>query len=174
MFTQRPVAHEYDPYFDTYIQLVPDGDLLSMLADNLTEVTQLFKQVPINLENYVYASGKWSIKELLAHLIDTERVLAYRALTGLRMDKSTMLPSFDQDLYAKNRNVSEVELKQLIQEFEIVRKSTLYLYESAKEKNIQFVVQSEAGSFTASALGYIMIGHTLHHMQVMNERYLLF
>ena len=118
----KPTPDEFNPFFKNYIDLVPSGELVSMMEDNLEDITLFFKSIPNQLGNYKYAPGKWSVKELLAHIIDSERVFAYRALVCIRMDDTIIIPSMDENLYAENRDVSTVELASLIEEFEYARK----------------------------------------------------
>lgn len=168
----KPTPDEFNPFFKNYIDLVPSGELVSMMEDNLEDITLFFKNIPNQLGNYKYAPGKWSVKELLAHIIDSERVFAYRALVCIRMDDTIIIPSMDENLYAENRDVSTVELASLIEEFEYARKNTIKLYEGVSEECYNFKAKSEGGDITSKALGFAIIGHTIHHKNVIEERYL--
>ncbi len=168
----RPNPTEYNPFFKTYIELVPDGELFSMMKKNLNITVAFFQAIPKELSGYRYETNKWSIKELLAHIIDSERVFAYRALVCLRMDGDVELPEMNENLYVENRNVSDVDIEDLIEEFEIVRKNTLSLYTNVSEKKLSFRAKSFAGEITARALGYAIIGHTIHHQRIITKRYL--
>jgi hypothetical protein len=168
----KPNPSEYHPFFKTYIELVPNGELLSMLKENLKVTTAFYRAIPKKLSDYRYEINKWSIKELLAHKIDSERVFAYRALVCLRMDGGAKLPEMNENLYVENRNVANVDIKELIEEFEIVRKNTLSLYTNVSEENLSFHANSAAGKITARALGYAIIGHAIHHHNIITERYL--
>lgn len=169
---EKPTSDEYNSFFKNYIDLVPSGNLESMMVANLDEITSFFKSIPNELANYKYAPGKWSIKELLAHINDSERVFAYRALVCIRMDDQITLPNMDENLYAKNRDVSKIEFNELIEEFKILRQSTIYLFKGISEKQYKFRAKSSSGDITAKALGYAIIGHPLHHKNVITERYL--
>ena len=168
----KPTPDEFNPFFKNYIDLVPSGELVSMMEDNLEDITLFFKNIPNQLGNYKYATGKWSVKELLAHIIDSERVFAYRALVCIRMDGSIIIPSMDENLYAENRDVSTVELASLIEEFEYARKNTIKLYEGVSDESYNFKAKSEGGDITAKALGFAIIGHTIHHKNVIEDKYL--
>ena len=168
----KPTPDEYNPFFKNYIDLVPNGELVPMMVENLDKITSFFKSIPNERANYKYAPGKWSIKELLAHINDSERVFAYRALVCIRIDHSIVIPNMDENLYAENRDVSAIDLVSLIEEFEIARKNTIKLYEGISEKHYTFKAKSEGGDITAKALGVAIIGHTLHHKKVFRERYL--
>ena len=168
----KPTSDEYNPFFKNYIDLVPKGDLVSMMIENLEVITSFFKSIQNDLGNYKYAPGKWSIKELLAHIIDSERVFAYRALVCIRMDDTIVIPNMDENLYAENRDVSTIELSSLIEEFEFARKNTIKLYEGNSEQHYNFKAKSEGGDITSKALGYAIIGHTIHHKNIIKERYL--
>lgn len=168
----KPTSDEYNPFFKNYIDLVPNGELVPMMVENLDKITSFFKSIPNELANYKYAPGKWSIKEILSHITDSERVFAYRALVCIRMDHTIVIPNMDENLYAKNRDVSAIELDSLIQEFEYARKNTIKLYEGVSEKQYNFKAKSEGGDITAKALGYAIIGHTLHHKKVITEKYM--
>lgn len=167
----KPTSDEYNPFFKNYIDLVPSGDLVSMMDENLDKIISFFKSIPKDFGDYKYASGKWSIKELLAHIIDSERVFAYRALVCIRMDDTILLPSMNENLYVENRDVSNIELDSLIEEFEFARKNTIKLYEGISENQYNFKAKSEGGDITAKALGFAIIGHTIHHKNVIKERY---
>lgn len=170
--TKRSSTEEYNPFFKHYIDLVADGELVVMMEENLAFVADFFRKIPAELADYQYQENKWTIKQVLAHIIDSERVFAYRALVGLRLDKTTMIPSMDEDLYASNRDVSNVSMHDLIEEFISVRKSTLPLFKNTKDENLDFRANSVSGEITARALGFILIGHTLHHKKIISERYL--
>lgn len=168
---QKPKPNDYNPFFKTYIDLAPSGDLLVELDKNLQEIGAFFKEIPENLHNFKYDDNKWTIKEVLAHIIDSERVFSYRALVCLRMDDKITLPTMDENSYAANHDVSERTLADLIEEFELVRKSIVKLYISAHEKNYDFKANSSSGKITARALGFAIIGHALHHKNVILEKY---
>lgn len=169
---KKPAKDEYNQFLKTYIDLVPEGDLAAMMYENLEEITLFFKALPLAIENFKYAPEKWSVKELLAHINDSERVFAYRALVCIRMDDTIIIPNMDENLYAKNRDVSKISLNELINEFRTLRESTIHLFKGISEINYNFRAKSDGGDITAKALGFAIIGHTLHHRNIINERYI--
>ena len=169
---QRPNSNEYAAYYQSYLDLVEDGDFLELASLNKKETAAFFENIPEEKHDYRYDENKWTIKQVLLHIIDTERVFAYRALACARGDKNT-LPFMDENHYAKNADASGRTLKSLIKEFEIVRESSILLFENTTEEQSKFV-GTIGGEYdiTARALGYLMIGHALHHVHVIRERYL--
>jgi hypothetical protein len=122
--------------------------------------------------DYKYAPGKWTIKELLMHLIDTERVFAYRALVAARGDTSTPHYRMDEELYASNVDVSQRTLESLILEFQAVRSATEKLFENITDAQSKSRCNVVTHPMTARAIGYFMIGHVRHHLKIIEERYL--
>ena len=167
----KPKHGEYNPDFQGYMDLVEEGDLLLLLKENTSQAIEFFNNIDPLKHNYKYADGKWSIKEVLMHIIDTERVFAYRALATIRGDKST-LPSMDENHYAANVSVSSRTLESLIDEFTIVRKSSELLYENSSETDLANECNLLPYKITANATGYFMIGHLNHHIEVIKDRYL--
>lgn len=168
----KPLSAEYKPYFERYIQLVPDGDFLEVYKQNSKEVAGFFEKIPEQKHNYRYAEGKWTVKDVLMHIIDTERVMSFRVLVAARGDNSTPLKSVDEDLYARNVDVSQRKMNDLVEEFLLVRKSTEKLFEHITEEQSKFLANGVDHPVSARAIGYLLIGHTLHHINVVKERYL--
>lgn len=167
----RPDISEYNDFFRNYIDLVPEGDFLTMLNKNTVSTIEFFNKIPKELENYSYEKNKWTIKELLAHLIDSDRVFSYRILVCLRMDNNIIIPEMDENSYAKNRNIDQITMTELIEEFTTIRKGIVQLYKYTKEKEQTFKAITTSGNITARALGYIIIGHAIHHKNVITNRY---
>lgn len=174
---QRPKTEEYAPYFDKYIKLVPEGNYSEILSANTRECTEFFRSLPPEKHDYRYAEGKWSPKEILMHLIDTEKVMAYRALAAARRDVNIVLPNMDEDLYAKNAHVSRRSMESIVEEFLAVRKVTELFFENVSEGDSEFVISSDMNGTTsgisARAIGYLVPGHVTHHINTIKERYLL-
>jgi hypothetical protein len=170
---QKPSSTEYNPYFENYINLVGEGDYFSMLEENSTKVIQFFKSIPDALHDYRYAAGKWSIKDILMHIIDTERVMTYRALVAARGDSSVVLPLMDENLYAQNADLSWRTINNLLEEFMIVRMATSHLLFNLAPHQTTFAGNAAGHPITARAVGYIILGHAQHHINVINERYLI-
>jgi len=167
----KPAADEYEPYYDIYIGLVPDGDILEILEEQLRDTVSLIREMPEETGNRAYAEGKWTAKELLGHVIDTERIFAYRGLCFARGDQ-TQLPGFEQDDYVSLGEFNSRSCKDLADEFEYLRKSNLVLFRSWTEE-----VQSRRGHgggyvMAARAVPFVLAGHERHHMNVLRERYL--
>lgn len=168
----KPEPSEYHSFYNNYIQLVPAGDFLEVLRENASVITSFFEAIPNDKHDFSYAPGKWTVKQLLLHMIDTERVMSYRALTVSRGDLLTKLPSFDENLFAENAIASGRSVENLLQEFLTVRDSSIFLFEnmSGEESTLQGKVSDNV--ITPRALGYIIVGHALHHLNVLKERYL--
>jgi hypothetical protein len=167
----RPTENTYPEYFNNYIPLVKENSVLEAFHSNLSETVLFFKNIPQELENFAYDEGKWSIKEVLNHCIDTERIFAYRALRFARKDPMQPL-SFDQDVYVANSNLSERSLSDLIDEFETVRAASLSLFRSFSPEMLLKMGHTAAGDTSVLALGFTICGHNSHHIQIVRERYL--
>lgn len=169
---EKPKKTEYDIHFQPYIDLVEDGNFFEKFIENKKSVINFFEQIPGDKYNYKYAENKWTVKEVLLHMIDTERVFAYRALACARGDNSP-LPYMDEEQYGKNADVTYRTMNSLIAEFEKVRDSNtvLFQYMTEQESKFQGNIGGEHG-ITARALGYITLGHTIHHINIIKERYL--
>ncbi len=168
----KPKSGEYNPYFDNYIQLVEAGDFMMRLNENTALTADFFTNIPPSKHDWRYGPDKWTIKQILIHIIDAERVFAYRLLVTARGDNQTNLLPFDDESYVQNSRVENRTLTALIEEFLIVRKSTTVLFEQLSEEQSQFEGQSGQYKITPRALGYIIIGHPLHHIQTIKVRYL--
>lgn len=168
----RPEQQEYDPYFKAYIDLVDLGDFETMFAANTERTIDFFANIPPNKHSYKYGVDKWTIKEVLMHIIDTERVFAYRALVCIRGDYKTVFCSMDDKLYASNVNVASRSMDSLINEFQVVRQNSGLLFKDITEEQSKFLGKGVSSNFSARALAWIMMGHILHHMNVIQERYL--
>ncbi len=168
----RPQPGEYNPYFDRYIKLVPDGEFNTMLADNTRATLDFFGEIPVEKHDHSYGPGKWTIKQVLMHIIDTERVMAYRAFVASRADNMVTLPAMDENHYAAHADVSDRDMASLINEFTAVRAATSAIYGNLNDDRSKFAAKGETHPFTARALGYIMIGHIEHHFRITRDRYL--
>ena len=167
----RPATTEYAPYYQTYLKKVPDGNILQILAQQMEETQALLKSLPTGKADFRYAPDKWSLKEVIGHMVDTERVFAYRALCFSRNDK-TPLPSFEQNDYVENANFHQRTLEDIAEEFRLVRQANIILFRSFDEE-----VEGRKGiasgvEFTVRAIPYIIAGHELHHRGILEERYL--
>ncbi len=167
----RPNHSEYLPYYGRYVSLVPDGEILSVLTSQITETLTLLRSIPESQAGFRYAPEKWSIKELVGHLIDSERVFAYRALRFARED-ATPLPGFEQDDYVRGALYDRLPLSDIASEFESVRASTLFLFNHFDEAAWLRKGQANESEVSVRALAYIIAGHELHHRGVLRNKYL--
>lgn len=167
----KPLPGEYPAYADMYIRLLPDdGKLLLHLQNNVQQVKQFIYSLPAEKLLYRYAAGKWNIKEILVHIVDDERIYAYRALRFARND-ATQLPGFEQDDYVLASGASDRSLESIFEEYEAVRLSTLSLYKSFDQVSLLRSGIANNNRATVRALGYHIAGHELHHLHIIKERY---
>jgi DinB superfamily len=158
-------------YFDRYINIVKENNLGKVLLHSLEEINLLRQPSVGEKENYAYAEGKWTVKELIQHIIDTERIMTYRALRFARMD-STHLHSFDEDAMAAVSGANARSLADMINELEAVRKSTILLYNSFTTEMLLFEGTASGKKINALAIGFVIAGHQTHHFNILKERYL--
>jgi uncharacterized damage-inducible protein DinB len=168
---QRPDPSEYHDYYRRYIDKVPEGDVIVLLSSELERTLALLRRVPSERADYRYASDKWSVKEVVGHVIDSERTFAYRALAFARNDPAP-LPSFEQEQYARFSNASRRPLRELAEELEWLRKSNVLLFKSFDEDMWARRGIASDVSFTVRTFPYIIVGHEIHHRRVLEERYL--
>jgi uncharacterized damage-inducible protein DinB len=167
----RPDASEYLSYYGKYVALVPDGDLVQTLRTQLDETLALVRGLPEAQGGHRYAPGKWSIREVLGHLIDAERIFAYRALRIARGD-TTPLPGFDENMYAETSDADARTLADLADELEHVRLANLALFRSLSDEALARRGTASDAPISARALAWILAGHELHHRALLRERYL--
>ena len=167
----RPNETEYAPSFQGYVDQVSENDIMAVLRGELDELDVLLGQVPAEKETYAYADGKWTIREIIGHLIDGERVFGYRALCIARGEKQN-LPGFDQDDYMLTAPYNHIELEDLLSELRLVRLSNIAMFRSLDEEAWNRVGSANGNEITVRALAFIMGGHVRHHMNVLKERYL--
>lgn len=169
---QRPTSNQYNPYFQKYIDLVSDGDFFDVFAQHTANAVHFFEAIPPEKHLYRYAENKWTIKDILMHIIDTERVMSYRALVGARGDSATPLPYMDEDGYAKNVDTTDRSIESLLDEFITIRRSTDFLLKHLNKEQSTWQCNTLGHPTTPAALGYIIVGHVEHHIKVIQERYL--
>jgi hypothetical protein len=165
----RPESNEYAPYYDKYISLVPEGDILVILEKQLPATLALLSR-PESDGDFRYAPGKWSVKESLGHVIDAERVFSYRALRISRNDK-TPLAGFEQDDYVKYGPFGHCTLASLVDEFALVRKATVALFRALDDAAWTRRGVASNNEVTVRALAYMIAGHELHHRRIFQEKY---
>lgn len=157
-------------YFDRYIDQVPDVDLSEALRQSLNDLDTLDLAKIRALGLSVYAPGKWTLNDLFQHLIDCERVFAYRAMRFARNDK-TLLPGFDEDVFAENAGASRRSIDDLLAELRAVRMASILMFESFDETALRRTGMAYNAELPVLALGFVLVGHQIHHFRVMEERY---
>lgn len=167
----KPAANEYASDYDKYVSLVPNGNIVDTLTDQLEKTLTFFRGLSSAQGDFRYAPDKWSIKEVLGHIIDGERIFSYRALRFARNDQ-TPLPGFEQDDYIPAANFGARALGDIADEFENVRRSTLHLLRNLDDAAWQRKGSASDNEVTVRALAYITAGHELHHLNVIKTKYL--
>ena len=167
----KPDQSDYAPYYDNYIKLVEGEDILKILNDQSKITQDVLNSFSEHKGNYRYADGKWTVKEVVGHLLDTERVFAYRALCIARAEKKS-LPGFEQDDYVKEGNFNRRELFELNYEFRLLRESNLLLFRSFTPEMLWKRGFASEASVTVLAILFIIAGHEKHHIKVLREKYM--
>jgi hypothetical protein len=168
----RPDPTEYAAYYGKYVSLVPHGDILTTLDQQLDDTLSLLRCITESQSAFRYAPDKWSIRELVGHIIDTERIFSYRALRFARKDE-TPLPGFDQDVFNENASFDDYPLVELASEFEHVRRSTIFLFKHLEaDAWLRRGIASD-NEVSVRALAFILAGHELHHVGILRTRYLV-
>jgi len=169
---KRPRTDEYAPFHSTYIKILPPRvSAKKLLTQTWKETLLLFDNLPEEMGDYSYEPGKWSIKQLLIHMIDTERVFAFRILWFMRGDRAS-LPGFNQDFWMEYADVSDRSIKSLLKEWKLVRDHTLFLLNNCTEDQSLRTGNASGFKFSVRAYFYIIAGHHLHHLAIYKERYL--
>jgi hypothetical protein len=169
--TARPDETEYVPYYGKYVSLVPEGDIVGVLGEQIGETHALLRSIPEERAGFRYAPDKWSIKELVGHLIDSERIFSYRALRFARDDK-TALPGYEQDDYVRSGSFDDLALGDLAAEFASVRQATVLLFKHLNRDAWTRRGAANESEVSVRALAHIIAGHELHHRQVLRDKYL--
>lgn len=167
----RPDTNEFDPYYNAYISLVEGDDVLPILDSQSAELRTIFTGVPEEKGAFAYAEGKWTIKELLSHIIDAERMFAYRTLRVSRGDK-TPIEGFEQEDYIENSNANNRPFADLLDEFDLQRRSNMLLFSNLSDEASRRMGTANDKAISARALIYCMAGHVRHHINILKERYL--
>ncbi|MEM6964631.1 MAG: DinB family protein [Bacteroidota bacterium] len=167
---KRPQPHEYAPFYAPYVAKAKHQDFQKSLIDLRSQTIKLVSDLTEAQWNYRYAPEKWSIKEVLLHLLDCERIFAYRALRIARND-STTLPGFEQDDYVPFCNAEQRTPASIIVEYKAVRQATIHLFKNFSKKDFQRKGTASGFAVSVLGLGYIIVGHEMHHLAVLAERY---
>ncbi|HET8864332.1 MAG TPA: DinB family protein [Gracilimonas sp.] len=166
-----PSDSEYAHYYADYVSHVPKKNIIETLNSQMHEMYTFINAIPGDKAFSSYKEGKWTIKQVLGHMIETERVFAYRALAFARRDPNP-LPSMDQDNYVKYANFNSRTISNLANEYLSVRISTIHLFQNMTQEMISLKGTASGFEFTVRSLPFIIAGHELHHMQVIREKYL--
>lgn len=171
MKLSKPQLGEYPEHFEEYIREVPESQLLSLLELQPEEAMLKLGTLSEEAGNYKYDEGKWSLKEVLGHINDTERVMSYRLLRIARGDK-TPLPGFSEELFVSHANFDRLSIIQLLKDFSTVRNATLTLARQLDDEAWQRTGTASGELISSRALAYLIAGHAKHHFRIIRERYL--
>ena len=167
----RPAETEYAPYFSAYVSRVPPGDLIETLRSQIGETMNAFGSLSDADAEYRYAEGKWSSKEVIGHMSDVERIMAYRALAIARGEQQS-LPGFDENAYVERAKFGARTCKDLLEELRAVREATIRFFSGLDAEELQRRGKANNKEFSVRALAYIIAGHERHHLTIFRERYL--
>jgi len=166
----RPKEGEYAPYFKGYVELVPESDVLPVLEAQAAELRRVFSRVPRAQETHAYAPGKWTLRQVAGHVVDGERVFAYRSLCASRGDPNA-LPSFDENAYVVHATFDERPLADHAEEFALLRAANVRMLRALRPEQWRRAGVANGVANTVRGLAYVMAGHVRHHLRVMAERY---
>lgn len=167
----RPNATEYGNFYQKYIDRTTDSDAAELLQNSVEPLGTFLKSIPESKGNYAYDTGKWTLKQLVQHCIDTERIMCYRALCVARGDQQS-LPGFDENIYADSATAALRTLEDLTEEFLLIRMGTVALFKSFDDAALSRIGTANHFPITANALAFIIVGHMWHHKAIIEERYL--
>ena len=166
----RPAADEFLPYYARYIDLVPEGNLVDLLAEQQPDTLRMLRRVDDERGLYAYAADKWTIKEVIGHLSDAERVFSYRALRFARGDAQPVA-GFDENAYVPAGRFNDRPIKDLIDEFQAIRAATIHVFRYLSEDELARRGIANGNPISVRALGYVIAGHERHHAKLLRERY---
>lgn len=162
---------EYNSFYKNYIDKSTSINIVEGLKQNLAETVLFYENLPDEKYDFAYAEGKWTIKDVLLHVIDTERIFSYRALRIARQDK-TPLMGFEQDDYITSANATSRSIVSLLEEYKAVRQASITLFETFDSAALSQIGEASGFPISVKAIGYILTGHENHHSQIIRERYL--
>ena len=166
----RPQANEHAPFYAKYIERV-DDNVIEELREQCQTIPSFLRLIPKEKLDFSYSEGKWTIKEVVGHMIDTERIMAYRLLRFSRNDNQSLL-GFDENEYIKNSRYFAREFESLVDEFESVRKANLFLFDSLTQEDMTLSGIANGQLITVKALLFVIAGHAKHHLEIIKDRYL--
>ena len=169
---KRPEPKEYPSFYKSYVDNVKTDNIIKELTNQVLHIQAIISEIPEDKEDYAYAEGKWTIKEIIGHIIDTERVLGYRAMRFARKDK-TPLPGYDENWFVANANFQKQSLYSLGHEFAIVREANLALFKVWDEEALSQMGVANDLDVSVRAILFMIAGHATHHINVIRTKYLL-
>lgn len=170
-YTLRPSPAEHGSYFGRYIRLVPEGDIIRLIETQAEDTLALFDEISEEQACYRYALEKWSIKEIVGHLVESEQIFVYRALRFSR-NEQVPLPGFDQDAYVEAARFDRQPFRALVDEFRAVRKATVLFFQGVSDEMMERTGIASDTTLSVRAVAYILAGHERHHVAILRERYL--
>ncbi len=170
LFRKRPEPTEYNPYYATYISKVKGDNFIQNLKEQKFETLAILAKLSSAEWNHKYAPEKWTVKEVMMHIMDTERIFAYRALRVARNDQTPM-PGFDQNDYVPFYHATKRSGSSIMEEYESLRNSTITLFENLSEEDFARLGEASGSPVSPLSLGYMIAGHEIHHVQLLHERY---
>lgn len=169
----KPNKKEYPYFYQTYINALESEDsLMNHLETSLKYFEEVLLEIELSKQEFRYAEGKWTIKEIVQHLIDTERVFVYRALRYSRKDSSPLL-SFDENSFVANYEINKRNFDDILNEFTLLRRSTIFMFQDFDEDILDITGKVGDQSISVRAIGYICSGHLMHHLNIIKERYIV-
>ena len=162
---------EFQKYIQRYLDLIPSKNWLEELKNSEAQTLEIYGKLSEEHSNFAYEEGKWTLKELLQHLIDAERIFIYRALRFSRNDQ-TELAGWDEELYAKEYFLNDVSLQTLLEEFDFLRKSNVLFFGNLKEEILSREGVANGNEISVETIGKLIVGHNIHHLNIIKERYL--
>ncbi len=170
-YARRPAPSEYVPYYGRYIDKIPDGDVLRLLDAQHEATLRLLSGLSEAEAERRYAPGKWSVKEVIGHVIDTERIFVYRALRFSR-NETIALPGYDQNAYVEEAGFDARSLADLLEEFRAVRRATILFFKGLSDEMMERAGTANDAAMSVRAVAYMLAGHERHHVDILRERYL--
>ena len=167
---KKPESNEYAPYYEKYVSSVPEGDLLQILDVQIKETMNLVKDLNEDQAQFRYAPEKWTIKEVIGHITDTERIMSYRLLC-IGRGEMAKLPGYDDNEYVKNGQFNRFSIRELVEQLSYVRQNTIALLKSLDDESLLRRGNANGTEVTARAIAYIIAGHELHHRTLIKDRY---
>lgn len=172
MLIQKPHPQDYPNFYASYIDLIKDDSVIKVLENQSTAFQAFVKNLQAEKEDYRYAEGKWSVKEVIGHVLEVERIMTYRALAISRADQQS-LPGMDENSYMVHSNYADQRLADLAEEFLHLRKANIYLFKSFSQEMLDRKGIANGNPITVAALIYIVAGHLDHHVRILRDRYLV-